>query len=66
MHGWSEKYFFDHMHMHWGETSTEGSEHTIDDRRYPMEVKALALYSLQFIIIAIGLTFYDDVFYLVL
>ncbi|XP_067936005.1 carbonic anhydrase 3-like [Watersipora subatra] len=37
-HGWLEKYSFNHLHMHWGETSEEGSEHTIDDQRFPMEL----------------------------
>ncbi|KAF6019446.1 Car15 [Bugula neritina] len=38
VHGWWEKYSFNHFHMHWGETSADGSEHTIDDKRFPMEL----------------------------
>lgn len=38
VHGGQEKYYFNHFHLHWGKTSADGSEHTIDDKRYPMEV----------------------------
>jgi len=37
-HGWWEKYCLNHLHFHWGVTSDEGSEHTIDDKRYPLEL----------------------------
>lgn len=26
------------LHFHWGGPATNGSEHTVDRRRYPMEV----------------------------
>ena len=26
------------MHMHWGRNDLEGSEHTVDDKRYPLEL----------------------------
>lgn len=32
------KYVFSSWHLHWGQNSTEGSEHTIDGVRYPMEM----------------------------
>uniref|UniRef100_A0A182LT46 Carbonic anhydrase n=1 Tax=Anopheles culicifacies TaxID=139723 RepID=A0A182LT46_9DIPT len=31
-------YFFEQMHFHWGPNNTQGSEHTIDGRRFPLEV----------------------------
>uniref|UniRef100_A0A182Q1Z8 Carbonic anhydrase n=1 Tax=Anopheles farauti TaxID=69004 RepID=A0A182Q1Z8_9DIPT len=31
-------YFFEQMHFHWGPNNTEGSEHTIDGRQFPLEV----------------------------
>lgn len=27
------------VHFHWGGVATNGSEHTVDGRRYPMEVQ---------------------------
>lgn len=27
------------LHFHWGGAATNGSEHTVDGRRYPMEVQ---------------------------
>ena len=27
------------LHFHWGSTSSNGSEHTMNGRRYPMEVR---------------------------
>lgn len=38
VHGWQEKYSFNHFHMHWGKTSDSGSEHCIDGKFFPMEV----------------------------
>lgn len=26
------------IHIHWGADNTKGSEHTVDGKRYPMEV----------------------------
>ncbi|XP_052889447.1 carbonic anhydrase 7-like [Anopheles moucheti] len=31
-------YFFEQMHFHWGPNNTEGSEHTLDERRFPLEL----------------------------
>lgn len=32
------KYEFNRIYFHWGPTDTEGSEHTIDYERFPLEV----------------------------
>ncbi|KAJ9579380.1 hypothetical protein L9F63_024512, partial [Diploptera punctata] len=31
-------YVFSQMHFHWGEYDNDGSEHTVDGKRYPMEM----------------------------
>uniref|UniRef100_A0A182PA32 Carbonic anhydrase n=1 Tax=Anopheles epiroticus TaxID=199890 RepID=A0A182PA32_9DIPT len=31
-------YLFEQMHFHWGPNNTEGSEHTINGQRFPLEV----------------------------
>lgn len=32
------RYFFSQFHFHWGKDSSRGSEHTIDGKRYPLEL----------------------------
>jgi len=34
----NKRFAFVQMHWHWGSTSEAGSEHTVEGRRYPMEV----------------------------
>ena len=31
-------YFIEQLHFHWGDHSNNGSEHTIDNKRYPLEM----------------------------
>uniref|UniRef100_A0AAG5CY20 Carbonic anhydrase n=1 Tax=Anopheles atroparvus TaxID=41427 RepID=A0AAG5CY20_ANOAO len=31
-------YVFEQLHFHWGPTNTEGSEHTLDGKQFPLEV----------------------------
>ena len=33
------RFVFDHAIWHWGENSREGSEHTVNDNQYPMELQ---------------------------
>ena len=33
------RFVFDHAIWHWGENSREGSEHTVNDIQYPMELQ---------------------------
>ena len=33
------RFVFDHAIWHWGENSREGSEHTVNDVHYPMELQ---------------------------
>ncbi|XP_076395114.1 carbonic anhydrase 2 [Megachile rotundata] len=35
------KYMFAQVHFHWGENEMEGSEHSVDDARMPMELHAV-------------------------
>ncbi|CAJ1070542.1 carbonic anhydrase 15 [Xyrichtys novacula] len=35
------------LHFHWGGPATNGSEHTIDDRRYPMEMHIVNMKSIH-------------------
>lgn len=43
----TSNYVFDHMDFHFGSTDTQGSEHTIDGTKYPMEIQ-LVFYDGQF------------------
>lgn len=36
-------YLFNRLYFHWGPTDTEGSEHTIDYERYPLELHMIFL-----------------------
>lgn len=36
-------YVFNRLYFHWGPTDTEGSEHTINYERYPLELHAIYL-----------------------
>ncbi|XP_044735898.1 carbonic anhydrase 2-like [Chrysoperla carnea] len=38
LHG---KYVFSQLHFHWGKSSDEGSEHTVDGKKYPLEMHAV-------------------------
>ena len=31
-------YYIEQLHFHWGKNSSYGSEHTIDNKRYPLEM----------------------------
>lgn len=35
----NKRYVFDHMDFHFGSVSTQGSEHTVDAKKYPMELQ---------------------------
>ncbi len=37
--GLSETYRATEFHFHWGNNNNQGSEHTINAKKYPMEVK---------------------------
>lgn len=37
--GLLDEYHTIQLHFHWGGPATNGSEHTVDGRRYPMEVQ---------------------------
>ncbi|KAM3599429.1 uncharacterized protein V6R79_005307 [Siganus canaliculatus] len=58
------------LHFHWGGPSTNGSEHTVDARRYPMEMHIVNMKSLQNVTAALDdptglavLAFFIDVVY---
>lgn len=34
-----DNYIFAQLHFHWGSVDTQGSEHTIDGNRFPLEVR---------------------------
>ena len=36
--GFPEPFEPEQFHFHWGKDDTQGSEHTIDGKKYPMEV----------------------------
>lgn len=38
--GLPDEYHTIQLHFHWGGPATNGSEHTVDGRRYPMEVQS--------------------------
>jgi hypothetical protein len=40
--GLNATYKMDHWHWHWGLSDTEGSEHTVGDKRFPLEVGSRA------------------------
>lgn len=41
-------YNVDQFHFHWGGNSSLGSEHTIDSRHYPLEVKKKKIIMVRF------------------
>lgn len=38
-----ELYVFNRLYFHWGPTDTEGSEHTLDYERFPLELHMIFL-----------------------
>lgn len=36
--GLNDTYILHHFHLHWGSTSEQGSEHTVNGKKYPMEI----------------------------
>lgn len=38
-----ENYVFNRLYFHWGPTDTEGSEHTLDYERFPLELHVVFL-----------------------
>ena len=46
--GFVDTYRLNEFHFHWGQDSSRGSEHTINGKAYPLEVRALAGLDLRF------------------
>jgi carbonic anhydrase len=37
-YGFDRPYIFAQIHFHWGEDNLSGSEHTLNDKHFPLEV----------------------------
>jgi len=37
-----ETFYLDGLHLHWGYNDYQGSEHTFDGNKYPLEVRYLS------------------------
>ena len=48
-------YVLEQFHFHWGTESSEGSEHTVDDKSHPLEVRHRIVKNIPFAICVIDI-----------